>query len=379
MLVKMLTIVLRRARFSLRADTPRCSRALPEAINIQVPYNFERILYLLSGGDTDTVSKCMQQLMTEGRIALRDGQHSLEQGHGRSPQRSIGSPAGASASARAVSRESPASPENPVVRFLDGPRAGSTSLAPPSPVLAVELQQCFTTTRVTDDEMLAEMRRVWQLHRYIVDPHTAVAMLAARRLRESEMPVVTLATAHPCKFAEALSQGLGKAVLRCASQHANSCYCVWHRLRHAEFSAEHGQIFPSEVTRLKTLPTARRGVFRKGDDWERQFRVMFESGEWSLGGSGWSEGSWRTGQARASAGWWFGAIGLGAAGWAVTRCWPSAPPEIKRLVLQVCRTGSWCFRCSWLDWHSCQWGRRCLWHVCLWAVSIVCAQLQIHI
>ena len=91
--------MLRRAR--LRADTPRCLWALPEAINIQVPYNFERILYLLSGGDTDTVSKCMQQLMTEGRIALRDGQHSLEQGPGRSPQRSIGSPAGASASARA--------------------------------------------------------------------------------------------------------------------------------------------------------------------------------------------------------------------------------------------------------------------------------------
>jgi threonine synthase len=45
---------------------------LSEAINIQVPYNFERILYLISDADSARVCACMKQLEAEGRIDLAE-------------------------------------------------------------------------------------------------------------------------------------------------------------------------------------------------------------------------------------------------------------------------------------------------------------------
>ena len=80
--------------------------------------------------------------------------------------------------------------------------------------LGVLLQQHFTTTRVGDSDMLAEIRRVWNEHEYLVDPHTAVALVAAHRLRWVGEEVVILATAHACKFEEALQSALGQPVLQ---------------------------------------------------------------------------------------------------------------------------------------------------------------------
>ena len=43
----------------------------------------------------------------------------------------------------------------------------------------------------------------------IVDPHTAVALSASRKLGFPEEPVVVLSTAHPAKFADAVTQAIG--------------------------------------------------------------------------------------------------------------------------------------------------------------------------
>jgi threonine synthase len=67
----------------------------------------------------------------------------------------------------------------------------------------------FAATRLDDEETLAEIRRVWEDHNYLVDPHTAVGIGAARRLRREDETVVCLATAHPAKFPEAVERATG--------------------------------------------------------------------------------------------------------------------------------------------------------------------------
>ena len=43
----------------------------------------------------------------------------------------------------------------------------------------------------------------------LVEPHTAVGIGVARRLRRIDETVVTLATAHPAKFPDAVEQATG--------------------------------------------------------------------------------------------------------------------------------------------------------------------------
>ena len=43
----------------------------------------------------------------------------------------------------------------------------------------------------------------------IVDPHTAVAVNAAAKIAASAAPVVTLSTAHPAKFSDAVKRAIG--------------------------------------------------------------------------------------------------------------------------------------------------------------------------
>ncbi|MGE3626431.1 MAG: threonine synthase, partial [Hyphomicrobiales bacterium] len=54
----------------------------------------------------------------------------------------------------------------------------------------------------------ATIARVAQETGYIADPHTAVGLYAARQ-EEAGVPVVTLATAHPAKFPEAVARACG--------------------------------------------------------------------------------------------------------------------------------------------------------------------------
>jgi threonine synthase len=65
-----------------------------------------------------------------------------------------------------------------------------------------------------DRETLAEMKAVWERHRYIADPHTAVGILgweAYRREHREPLQGLVLATAHPAKFAEIVEKAVGSA------------------------------------------------------------------------------------------------------------------------------------------------------------------------
>ncbi len=68
----------------------------------------------------------------------------------------------------------------------------------------------FTSIRVDPDAMAQAMRRAHQYCGQIIDPHTAIGLDAAYKADlPVEVPVVTLATAHPAKFREAVERATG--------------------------------------------------------------------------------------------------------------------------------------------------------------------------
>ena len=68
----------------------------------------------------------------------------------------------------------------------------------------------FASMRADADEMALAMRWASENCGEVIDPHTAIALHAARAANiPSEVPVVTLATAHPAKFRDAVERATG--------------------------------------------------------------------------------------------------------------------------------------------------------------------------
>ena len=71
-------------------------------------------------------------------------------------------------------------------------------------------RQIFQAARVSEDETLAGISRLKAETGYLCDPHTAVGLAAARKVdRDQNVPMVTLATAHPAKFPAAVEKATG--------------------------------------------------------------------------------------------------------------------------------------------------------------------------
>ncbi len=68
----------------------------------------------------------------------------------------------------------------------------------------------FDGLRLDDDGTLAEIAEVARTTERIIDPHTAVGTYAARRLAKPGVPMITLATADPAKFPDAVEQATGR-------------------------------------------------------------------------------------------------------------------------------------------------------------------------
>ena len=69
----------------------------------------------------------------------------------------------------------------------------------------------FTSCRADADDMSQAIRWAWENCGELIDPHTAIALHAARSADlPKEVPVVTLATAHPAKFRDAVERATGQ-------------------------------------------------------------------------------------------------------------------------------------------------------------------------
>jgi threonine synthase len=71
-----------------------------------------------------------------------------------------------------------------------------------------EVAPLFAAARIDADGMALAMRWACEAAGEVIDPHTAIGLAAARAL-ETDAPVVTLATAHPAKFRDAVERATG--------------------------------------------------------------------------------------------------------------------------------------------------------------------------
>ena len=67
----------------------------------------------------------------------------------------------------------------------------------------------FRAHRASNDETLAVMKRIYGESGMLVDPHTAVGIASAETCAEPGIPSITLATAHPAKFPDAVKRATG--------------------------------------------------------------------------------------------------------------------------------------------------------------------------
>jgi len=70
-------------------------------------------------------------------------------------------------------------------------------------------REVFSSCRVDDQRTVEVIREVYESTGYLLDPHTAIGVEAARRARRSNsQPMVCLSTAHPAKFPDAVARAL---------------------------------------------------------------------------------------------------------------------------------------------------------------------------
>ncbi len=82
----------------------------------------------------------------------------------------------------------------------------------------------FDSFAVDDQRTLEVIRQVYERNEYLLDPHSAIGVEAARQCRrDSSTPMVTLATAHPAKFPDAVIQA-GQAEEPALPHHMSDLY-----------------------------------------------------------------------------------------------------------------------------------------------------------
>ena len=71
--------------------------------------------------------------------------------------------------------------------------------------MLTKARSLFSSYRLSDDDTLKVITEVFDRCEYLLDPHTAIGVAAARAKRhDQKTPMVCLATAHPAKFPEAI-------------------------------------------------------------------------------------------------------------------------------------------------------------------------------
>jgi threonine synthase len=119
------------------------------SMDIQVSSNFERLLFDASGRDASAVRRQMADLAETGRFAVDAG-------------------------------------------------------------TLTNIRRLFRAARADEAEVKAMIGDTWRKAGYLLDPHTAVGVAAARKVEvDPTVPVVVLGTAHPAKFPDAVEAASG--------------------------------------------------------------------------------------------------------------------------------------------------------------------------
>ncbi|NVK31454.1 MAG: threonine synthase [Gammaproteobacteria bacterium] len=123
--------------------------SLSPSMDIQISSNFERLLFETCGQDAEQVRGWMEGFKQNGRFAISPEQHQ-------------------------------------------------------------NLLTLFSAYRLSDAETIEEMKRIYDETGYVIDPHSAIGVMAARATRfDLDTPMIVLATAHPAKFPDAVEEAIG--------------------------------------------------------------------------------------------------------------------------------------------------------------------------
>ncbi|MEO8530759.1 MAG: threonine synthase, partial [Deltaproteobacteria bacterium] len=122
--------------------------SMSPSMDIQISSNFERALFDLLDRDASAVRSLMADLKSKGRYTLPQG-------------------------------------------------------------LQTHLREKFKSGRTSEAETLATIKQAYAETEELICPHTAVGVFVANQ-HQSATPMVTLATAHPAKFPDAVFQATGK-------------------------------------------------------------------------------------------------------------------------------------------------------------------------
>lgn len=140
-----------------RYESREVAATFSPSMDIQISSNFERLLFELTGRNAERINGLMRDLSERGAFALTQGEHG-------------------------------------------------------------QLKEGFDAERTDEAATLATIRTLEAATGYLADPHTAVAVSAAGRVpRRSDVPMITLSTAHPAKFPDAIRRAVGRAPAEPAS------------------------------------------------------------------------------------------------------------------------------------------------------------------
>lgn len=119
------------------------------AIDIQVPYNFERFLFYLLDGNTKLIKDLLQTFEKTGSLDLKP--------------------------------------------------------------LLPQARHFVESASISTDQIKQTIKQIHLQYNYLVDPHTAVGIAAINQLPslDQTIPIVCLATAHPAKFETAVQESIG--------------------------------------------------------------------------------------------------------------------------------------------------------------------------
>ena len=70
-----------------------------------------------------------------------------------------------------------------------------------------KIREDFLSESVSEEELLSCIKKVYENHKRIIDPHTAVGLKALEKINLDGKKIV-LSTAHPCKFPEAINKAI---------------------------------------------------------------------------------------------------------------------------------------------------------------------------
>lgn len=112
-----------------------------------------------------------------------------------------------------------------------------------APAALDKARALFSSYRLSDEETVAVIKDVYENTEYLLDPHTAIGVQAARKTRrDTSTPMICLATAHPAKFPEAVKQAV-----------AEGDPALPHHMRDLLARDERYQVLANDLSSLKSF------------------------------------------------------------------------------------------------------------------------------